>query len=107
MTGAFSHDTSAPNITINVTGTYDAGFIVLGLGSNQFAFFLNGAALPGGIYGTGTGNQGSPGQIVFSANAGDVLTIRNHSSSLPIALQLQTGGSQINANASVRILKIG
>lgn len=37
---------------------------------------------------------------------GDVLTVRNHSSSSAVTLQTLAGGTQINSNASILIQKV-
>lgn len=38
--------------------------------------------------------------------AGDVLTVKNHSSASAVTLQTLAGGTQINSNASILIQKM-
>jgi hypothetical protein len=79
----------------------------------QFALFLDGTILPESIYGAGTnvGIQvsGTPGQVVFSATAGQVLTLENVSSSsdsLLAGLATKVGGTQNSINVSIRIIRV-
>lgn len=44
--------------------------------------------------------------IIITAAASDVLTLRNHSSASSVTLQTNAGGTQINSNASILIMKI-
>jgi hypothetical protein len=60
----------------------------------------------GTIYGSGAGTQQNTGQAIFTLAAGDVLTVRNHSSAAAVTLQTLAGGTQSNANASV-VEKLG
>jgi hypothetical protein len=71
------------------------------------ALFVNGALVPGTVYGSGAGTQPSIGQGIFAVTAGDVLTLRNHTSAAAVGLQTLAGGTQTNANASVAIEKLG
>ena len=106
LTTGFTHTPGSPSITIVAAGIYQATFSVSGAEPNQFAFFLNGALIPGSIYGSGAGTQQNTGLVIFSAGAGDVLTVRNHSSAAAVTLASVVGGTQANSNASVTILKI-
>ncbi len=77
-----------------------------GVEQNQFTLFQNGAAVSGSTYGSGAGTQPNPGAVIITAAAGDVLTLRNHTSSAAVTLQTLAGGTQTNANASIKIEKI-
>jgi hypothetical protein len=44
--------------------------------------------------------------VIVRAAAGDVLTLRNHSSAAAVTLQTLAGGTQFNANASILIEKL-
>ena len=44
--------------------------------------------------------------VIITAAAGDVLTVRNHSSASAVTLQTLPGGTQTNSNASILILKL-
>ncbi|MBA9013995.1 hypothetical protein [Clostridium beijerinckii] len=73
---------------------------------NQFTLFQNGLEVPGSTYGSGAGTQPNPGMVIITAAAGDMLTVRNHTSSAAVTLQTLAGGTQINANASILIERI-
>jgi hypothetical protein len=71
------------------------------------ALFLNGTTVvPGSAYGSGAGTQQNTGQAIFTVAAGDVLTVRNHTSAAAVGLQSLAGGTETNANASVTIEKL-
>jgi hypothetical protein len=68
--------------------------------------FVNGAPVAGTVYGSGAGTQQNNGQAIITMAAGDVLTLRNHSSTAAVTLQTLAGGTQINVNASIKIIKL-
>jgi hypothetical protein len=82
-------------------------FSVSGVEPSQMGLFLNGSVVPGTVYGSGAGTQQDTGQAIFAVAAGDVLTLRNHSSSAAVTLQTLAGGTQTSVNASVVIEKLG
>jgi hypothetical protein len=106
MTSGFTHVAGAAEITILRAGTYMVTFSVSGTGPNQMALFLNGGAVPGGIYGSGAGTQQNTGQAIVVVGASDVLTVRNHSTTAGVGLASVIGGTQANTNASVAIFKL-
>ena len=71
------------------------------------ALFLNGAKVDGSVYGSGAGTQPLIGQVIIQVGAGGVLTLRNHSSAAAVTLQTLAGGTQVNANASIAIERLG
>ena len=73
---------------------------------NQFALFRNGAEVPGTVYGSGAGTQQNNGQVILTIAAGDVLTLRNHTSAAAVGLASVVGGTQANVNASIVIKKL-
>jgi hypothetical protein len=87
-------------------GTYKITFSVSGVEPSQMALFDNGAPVPGTVYGSGAGTQQNIGQAIITVAAGDVLTIRNHSSAAAVTLQTLAGGTQTNVNASITIEKL-
>ncbi|MCZ2258260.1 BclA C-terminal domain-containing protein [Sporosarcina sp. G11-34] len=103
MTPGIVHTPGTTQIIVNVPGDYQVQFVVLGTEPNQFALFLNGSVVPGAIYASGAGTQIDGGQGIFTIAAGDVLTIRNHSSAAAIGLASPIGGTQANVNASIVI----
>lgn len=105
LTAGFTHTPGTATINIQNSSTYKVNFSVSSTEPNQFALFLNGVVLPGSIYGSGAGTQQNSGQIIFSANAGDIVTLRNHTSPAAVTLSSFIGGTQMNVNASLLIEK--
>jgi hypothetical protein len=87
-----------------------ATFLVTATSQSQFALFLDGLVLSDSIYGTvATNNAGAPGQVIFSASAGQVLTLNNHSStgvSGSVTLPGLSAGSQLAVNASIALMRL-
>jgi len=106
LTAGITHSPGASGITVASTGDYAISFSVSGVEPNQFALFVNGIVAPGTIHGSGTGTQQNNGQTILTLAAGDVLTLRNHSSAAAVTLQILAGGTQTNVNASLRIQKL-
>ena len=94
-------------ITIISAGTYKVSFGVSGVEPNQFALFVNGFAVPGSISGSGAGTQQNTMEMIVQLVAGDVLTVRNHSSAAAVTLQTLAGGTQVNSNAWILIEQVG
>jgi hypothetical protein len=101
-----THAPGATQIAVANPGNYEVTFSVSGVEPNQFALFLNGALVTGTVYGSGAGTQPNNGQAIIALAAGDVLTLRNHSSAAAITLQTLAGGTQTNVNASIVIKKL-
>lgn len=107
ISSGFTHTPGTSQINVLNAGTYYVIFSVSGVESNQFALFVNGAAsVPVTIYGSGAGTQQNTGFGTLVLGAGDVLTVRNHSSAAAVTLQTLAGGTQNNANAAVQILRL-
>ena len=94
-------------ITVATPGTYLVWFSVSSFEPNQFALMHNGTPVPGGLFGSGAGTQTNSGMTVVSASAGDILTLRNHTSAAAVSLQTLAGGTQTNVNASIIVQKVG
>ena len=67
-------------------GDYKVTFSVSGTEPSQMALFVNGTLVPGTIYGSGAGTQQNTGQVIVTFAAGDVLTVRNHTSAAAVGL---------------------
>jgi len=106
LSAGITHVTPSSSIILAVAGTYKISFIVSGVEPNQFALFQNGAPIAGAIYGSGAGTQQTTGSVIVTIAAGDVITVRNHTSAAAITLQTLAGGTQLNANASVMVEKL-
>jgi hypothetical protein len=106
IVGSITHALGTAPITIGTAGTYSIWFNAACNESNQFTLFQNGVAVAGAIYGSGAGTQPNPGMVIITANAGDVLTLRNHTSAAAVTLQTLAGGTESNADASIMIQKI-
>ena len=102
----FTHTPGAAQLVASTAGTYGIGFSVSGAEPNQFAIFVNGAASPMGVYGSGAGTQQNTGHGILTLAAGDAVTLRNHSSAAAVTLQTLAGGTQANVNASILIQKL-
>jgi hypothetical protein len=108
LTAGITHTLGTAGIALVNAGDYKVTFSVSGTEVSQMALFVNGTTLvPGTIYGSGAGTQQNTGQAIVAFAAGDVLTVRNHSSSAAVGLATPIGGTQANANASIAIEKLG
>ncbi|HWS29233.1 MAG TPA: hypothetical protein VN512_03860 [Clostridia bacterium] len=106
IVGTIAHALGTSIIQLGSAGDYAIWFYAAGVEPNQFTIFQNGAPVAGAVYGSGAGTQANPGMVIITAAAGDVLTVRNHTSAAAVTLQTLAGGTQINANASILIQKI-
>jgi hypothetical protein len=106
MTAGITHVPGNAGIGLVNAGTYKLTFSVSGVQGSQMALFVNGAVASGTTYGSGAGTQQNTGQAILILGAGDVLTVRNHSSAAAVTLQTLAGGTQTNVNASIVIEKI-
>lgn len=106
MVGTITHAAGTSEIRIGSAGNYAIWFNVSGVEPNQFALCKNGNPVSGSIYGSGAGTQENSGMVIITADAHDVLTVRNHTSTAAVTLQTLDGGTEINSNASILIQKI-
>jgi hypothetical protein len=106
LTPGITHGLGAAGVTLTTAGTYAVTFSVSATEPSQIALFVNGALVAGTVYGSGAGTQQNTGQVIFSAPAGAVLTVRNHTSSAAIGLATPIGGTQPSSNASLAIEKL-
>jgi hypothetical protein len=103
----FTHVPGTSDVVVTASGTYAVFFNLTGQQQSQFALFRNGIAVPESVYGSGSGNTGPYGQVILALTAGDVLTLRNHTSNTSsITLNNGAGGSQVNVNASLLFEKL-
>jgi hypothetical protein len=103
----FTHLLGSSLLTVSTTGTYRVEFSASGTEVDQFALMVNGVAVPGGTYGSGAGTQQNDGRAILSLTAGDVLTLRNHTSPSAVTLATVIGGTQANVNASMLVEQLG
>lgn len=87
-------------------GTYLVMFTVSAVEPNQFTIYQNGAPVAGATFGSGAGTQMTTGQAIITMAAGDIITLRNHTSTAAVTLQTLAGGTQTNANASMTITRL-
>lgn len=107
MTAGITHIPGAAGIRLVNAGTYSVTYSISGTEPSQFALFVNGSTLvPGTTYGSGAGTQQNVGQAIVIFAAGDVVTVRNHTSASAIGLAAPIGGTQSSVNASVTIEKL-
>jgi hypothetical protein len=105
LTDGIVHQLGLVDIRLANPGNYKVTFSISGAQPNQFALFLNGAAIEGATYGSGSGIQPNNGQVIFAAGGskgGDLLTLVNHGSIGSVTLL----GSISTVNASVVIEKL-
>jgi hypothetical protein len=107
MTSGITHAPGTAGIVLVNSGVYMVTFSVSGTEPSQMALFVNGVMAPGSVYGSGAGTQQNTGAPLVAVNAGDVLTVRNHSSAAAVGLASVIGGTQANVNAFVTIEKLG
>ena len=100
------HTLSSPTITILDSGDYEIKFSLSAVESNQFALSVNGVPVSSTVFGSGAGTQQNNGQVLLTLNAGDLVSIINHTSAAAVTLQAFAGGIQPNVNASVIIQKL-
>ena len=106
-TPGIAHALGSAGITLANAGTYSVAYSISATEPSQFALFVNGATLvPGTIYGSGAGTQQNAGQTIATFAAGDVLTLRNHTSAAAVGLATPIGGTQPSTNASITIEKL-
>jgi BclA C-terminal domain len=98
---------SSSTVLVAESGFYQISFTVSAVEPNQFTLFVNGAPIPGTTFGSGAGTQQNHGQAIMTLAAGDVITLRNHTSPGAVTLQTLAGGLQTNSNASMVIERIG
>ncbi|ETT39445.1 hypothetical protein C162_27759, partial [Paenibacillus sp. FSL R7-269] len=106
LTPGITHAPGTTTISVTSAGSYEVNFSVSGVEPSQFALFVNGAQVPGTVYGSGAGTQQNTGQAILALSSGDVLTLRNHSSAAAVTLQTLAGGTQANVNASIVIKQL-
>jgi len=106
MSPGITHAPGAAGIALVNSGTYEVTFSASGTGPNQIALFVNASVVPGSVYGSGAGTQQNIGQVIIAIAAGDVITVRNFTSSAALELATSIGGTQASTNASVAIEKL-
>ena len=107
MSAGFTHTVGSTDITVVNAGTYNIIFSVSAVESCQFSLFVNGAPTSVvTVYGSGAGTQQNTGFGTLVLSAGDVVTVRNHTSAAAVTLQTLAGGTQTNANAAISIQRV-
>jgi hypothetical protein len=106
LSPGLTHAPGTSLILVNTAGIYKVSFSVSGVEPNQFALFLNGVPVAGSVSGSGAGTQQNNAETIVTVSAGDILTLRNHSSAAAVTLQTLAGGTQLNSNAWILIEKL-
>jgi hypothetical protein len=106
ISSGFTHSQGTAQLELINGGTYHVDFSATALEPCQFALFLNGTIISGTTFGSGSGAIITSGSVIFRANAGDILTMRNHTSNSTVILQTTAGGTQTNVNAAITIFEI-
>jgi hypothetical protein len=107
-TPGITHGLGSPGITMADQGIYKVAFSVSGTEPCQFALFVNSVLVPETVYGSGAGTQQDNGQAILAINAGDVITLVNHSSAAAVTLAAAPpiGGTAAAVNASIILEKL-
>jgi hypothetical protein len=106
LSGGITHAQGTSTIVVGIAGVYRVDFSVSAVQANQFGIFVNGAAATGLTYGSASGSQQNGGHGLVALQAGDIVTLRNHSSPTAVDLQTLAGGTQTNVDASVTIERV-
>lgn len=107
IVGGITHTPGEAEITVTEAGFYEITFSVSAVMQNQFTIFVNDTEVPETIYGSGAGEQQNDGQVILELAAGDVITLRNHTSQTgDVNLENDAGGTQTNVSASIIIKKL-
>ncbi|MCM3620302.1 hypothetical protein M3936_22340 [Sutcliffiella horikoshii] len=104
---SITHFIGDSRIIFENPGVYSVWLNIVGDAENQFSLFLNGEIVAGSTFGVDATFVSNVLSAIFTADEGDVLTVRNYSSEGPVILSSGTGGEQDNRNASLTILRIG
>lgn len=109
-TAGITHAANSSQIIVLNTGTYKVTFNLICDVVNQFGLFLNGSLVSGTIYGNNflTPNPvAAPrtiGQAIFPISAGDILTLRNHTSSGGTVVFPVLNGGQAGPDGNVTLI---
>ena len=95
----FTHVPTASTIGVETSGTYLVKFSVTGTQAGQFTLMDDGEVVGGTTYGTANAPGQDGGEAIVTLSAGDVLTLRNHTSSTSVVLETDAGGSLATVNA--------
>jgi hypothetical protein len=108
-TSDITHTAGTSSITVATAGIYKLTFSVSSNNPNQMALYMGPTQVGGGTYGSSDVNQQTNGQMIVAISAGDVLTLRNHTSNGTIVLNNHTGGGigTSAVDASVLIERLG
>jgi hypothetical protein len=107
LTGGITHPAGTAGITLTNPGVYKVTYSVSATAVSQMALFENNGLVAGSTYGSGAGTQQNTGQAIITAAAGDVVTLRNHTTTAAVALATPIGGTAPTVNASILIEKLG
>ncbi len=78
---------------------------VIGVQANQFAVAVNGTPVEGGVFSSALDEDVANGIVIISAEAGDVITLVNHTSTTNVVtLATITGGISTAMNAELVII---
>ena len=104
--GAVTHPLSSPVMIMNTSGTFEIDFSVTAVEPNQFGIYVNSLPIASSVYGSGAGTQQNDGTTIVSLSVGDVVALRNPSTSSAITLQTLAGGTETNVNAAITFRRL-
>jgi hypothetical protein len=106
MTSEFAHVAGSSSITFATGGIFKVAISIAGSLRNQVGVTLNGVSVVGAIFGTDDNSQQNAGQTIISVAAGQVMTVRNQSTTAAIPLDNTAGGTATNVDASILIERL-
>jgi BclA-like protein len=93
-------------ITIATAGVYRVEFIASVNEAGQLDLEQNNVAVPETVYGRATGTSQISGQVILDVAAGDILTLKNVSSTA-LTFTPNAGGTHPDVSASIVIERLG
>ncbi len=105
ISGNITHVPGTAAIKLGNAGDYEITVYFTGNTANQLTVAKNGAPIPGGIFGTSSAADIAAGSVIVTADAGDIITVRNFDASRPIYLTVGSGIGSTNASVIVRRYK--
>lgn len=108
-TAGIIHTANTAQITVSHHGSYRIEFFAFPEeAGTQFSLFLNNTALIlGSTYGNTNEFSQNNGSVIITLNAGNTITLRNHSSTAgSVTLPALIGGTETSVNAAITITQL-
>ncbi len=106
MTSEFLHVAGSSAITFVTGGTFKVTTSIMATLRNQVGVSINGVSVVGATYGSEDNSQQNAGVAIISVAPGQVMTLRNQSTTNSIPLDNTAGGTAINVDASILLERL-